>query len=77
MTHMTADKKQSPKQWVETWKRAGPMLEQFRQEELRAFRHEDNVHLIDALLEIGYRHRRHLTTSGLVEQQRLFMKAQR
>jgi len=74
---MTDNEKRRLKQWVEAWKRAGPMLEQFRYEELRAFRHEDNVDLIDALLEIGYRHRQNRPTSGLVEQQRWFMKMRR
>jgi hypothetical protein len=72
---MTDEEKQKLKLWVETWKRAGPALERFRHQELRAFRHEDNVEAIDALLQIGYQHRRDDPTSGLVEQQRLFMKA--
>ena len=63
------------KAWVENWKQVGPLLERFRHEELRSFRHEDNIELIDSLLQIGYRHRRDEPTSGLVEQQRIFMKA--
>lgn len=73
---MTEAEKQQLKQWVETWKRAGPMLERFRWEELRRFRHEDNIEILDALLQMGYERRADApTTSGLVEQQRLFMKA--
>jgi hypothetical protein len=77
MTQVTDEKKQQLKQWVETWKRAGPELERMRREELRAYRHEDNVEAIDALLQIGYKHRRVCATSGLVEQQRIFMRATR
>jgi hypothetical protein len=77
MVHMTDDEKQKLKQWVETWRRAGPMLKRFRWEELRKFRHEDNVEILDALLQIGYEHRGNTPTSGLVEQQRLFGKLRR
>jgi len=74
---MTDDEKQQLKQWVETWKRAGPLLEEFRYEELRRFRHEDNVEIIDGLLEMGYQHRISVPTSGLVELERLLIKASR
>jgi len=63
--------------WVETWKRAGPVLERIRREELRDFRYEDHPEVIDALLEIGCRRAVPRPTSGLVEQQRLFAKARR
>jgi len=46
------------KAWVENWMRVGPLLDRFRHEELRSFRHEDNIELIDSLLQIGYQHRR-------------------
>jgi hypothetical protein len=72
---MTESERERLKQWVETWKRAGPELERVRREELRAFRHEDSVELIDSLLELGVQFGQVRTTSGLVEQQRLFMKA--
>ncbi|MBM4032470.1 MAG: hypothetical protein FJ291_11890 [Planctomycetes bacterium] len=74
---MPDPEKQQHKQWVDTWKRAGPMLEDFRYEELRRFRHEDNVKIIDALLEMGYRHRVNVPTSGLAELPRLLAKARR
>jgi hypothetical protein len=62
------------KAWVETWKRAGPELERIRREELRAFKHEENVEIIDSLLQLGVDHGVPRTTSRLVEQQRLFRK---
>jgi hypothetical protein len=65
------------KQWVETWKRAGPELERIRREELRAFRYEDKAGIIESLLEIGVDFGRPRLTSGLVEQQRLFMKGRK
>jgi hypothetical protein len=62
------------KQWVETWKRAGPELERIRREELRAFQYEKNMALIDSLLQVGCDHRVPRATSGLVEQQRRFRR---
>ena len=61
--------------WVEHWRRVGPILARIRREELRAFRYEDNIELVDSLLQLGYELRSERSTSGLVEQQRLFMKA--
>jgi len=69
--------KQQLKKWVETWKRAGPELERFRRQELRAFNYEENMHLVDGLLAMAARFARPRPTSGLVEQQRLFAKARR
>ena len=61
--------------WVENWGKVGPKLEEIRRRELRAFRHEDHVEIIDALLDMGVRFGTARTTSGLVQQQRLFRKA--
>ena len=63
------------KGFVEHWKRVGPKLERIRREELRNFRHEDNIELIDSLLQMGVDLGTERTSSGLVEMQRLFMKA--
>jgi len=61
--------------WVETWKRAGEELETLRTKHLREqddtperLAHADE--LITMALKLG----RSRTTSGLVEQQRLFKK---
>jgi hypothetical protein len=71
---MNDTEKQQLKQWVETWKRAGPMLERVRYEELAAYRHEGNEHVVEELLEMGYNSAQPRRTSGLEEQQRLFRK---
>ena len=44
-------------------------------EELAHYDYNKNRHLVDALLEIGVRFAQPRTTSGLVELQRVFMKA--
>ena len=61
--------------WVENWAKAGPKLEEIRRRELRALKYEDHVEIIDALLDMGVRFGTARTTSGLVQQQRLFQKA--
>ena len=63
--------------WVKHWQRIGPLLEEIRREELRNFKYEDHIELIDSLLELGCRMGPPRTTSGLVELQRLFQKARR
>jgi len=65
------------KGFVEHWKRVGPELERIRREELRAYRHEDNIEIIDSLFQMGVDLGTERPTSGLVEMQRLFMKAMR
>lgn len=62
------------KQWMETWKRAVVALEEVERAELRVFdpkRHQDTL---DGMLQWACDHRQPRTDSGLVEQQRLFMK---
>ena len=63
------------KAWVEHWRKVGPQLERISREELRNYKNEENLELIDALLEIGARMGEPRTSSGLVEMQRLFQLA--
>ena len=73
---MRIPSKEQQRALVRQWEEAGPELERIRREALRGlpYRWED----VDALLEMGDHYdgppRR---TSGLVEMQRLFMKAAR
>ena len=62
------------RQWVRTWQRAGPELDRIRREELRA---ADAYAAIARLLGPASYHeppRAPKPTSGLIEQQRLFLK---
>lgn len=69
-------KREQYRAYVEQWRRAGPELERVRAEELRRYRYDPAD--ADAVIEMGDscvgppR-----LTSGLVEMQRLFMKAAR
>ncbi len=69
----------TPDQWreyAERWKQAGPELERVRREELRNLKYDWRI--VDSLLEIGSNSpRREDEPNGLVEMQRLFMKAAR
>jgi hypothetical protein len=63
------------RQYVARWKQAGPALEKVRREELRMLSDDDVRSQIHALLEIAGYVPQNRPTSGLVEQQRIFMKA--
>jgi hypothetical protein len=68
------DEDPNAKRWVEVWKQTGPRLEELERQRLRNFRYEDHVAEIDELLELAFRFAKPRSTSGLVEQQRLFAK---
>lgn len=73
---MTQDEdERRTREWVDRWAKVGPELEAIRRRELRAMTHEERVRAIDTLLQIGCRFAKPRSTSGLVEQQRLFQKA--
>jgi hypothetical protein len=76
MPHVfTQDEKTLMKKWVDNWKTTGPLLEQIRRKELREFVHEDHLAAMRSLLELGAKFAKPRTTTGMVEMQRLFMKA--
>lgn len=62
--------------WVETWQRATPALKKVKKEEMRKFDYQKNLPLIDDMLQWACDHQQVRLNSGLVEQQRLFMKLQ-
>ena len=62
------------KEWVAAWGRAGPELERQRRLELRAFDYDKNADVVDSLLSMGARFAVPRSTSGFVEQQRIFRK---
>lgn len=74
---MTDAEKQQLRQWVETWRRAGPELKRFSYQELRSQSPERSMAIVQDMLELGYQCGRPRETSGLVEQQRLFRKLRR
>lgn len=74
--HYTPEQIAATRQWVENWKRVGPILEKIRHDELRAMTDEDVVRAFESLsgLLADLPARPPRSTSGFVEQQRLFSK---
>jgi hypothetical protein len=62
------------KRWVETWKRAGRALDEVKRRDLREYDYFKNQTIIDEMLQWAVDNQNVRLTSGLVEQQRLFMK---
>ena len=65
------------KRWVQAWKEAGPELEMLRRAELRALDPQRSVAFLCGEADYTVPPRAAKPTSGLVEQQRWFMKAVR
>jgi hypothetical protein len=65
------------KKWVEIWKRAGPELERIRLEEVRGTDTTRAILILNDAFESARLTCSVRNTSGLVEQQALFMKARR
>jgi hypothetical protein len=68
------DKEEELKAWVQTWQQAGKALKEIKWRELRHYDYEKHLSLVDSMLQWAYEHREERLTSGLVEQQRWFMK---
>ena len=65
------------KLWVQAWKEAGPFLEQLRRDELRRLDPIASIVLLCGPADYRIPPRAPKPTSGLIEQQRWFMKAAR
>jgi hypothetical protein len=63
------------RRWVRTWMEAGPRLERIRREELRRLDGQLAIALLCGPADYTVPPRAPRPTSGLVEQQRWFMKA--
>lgn len=63
------------KRWAQIWKDAGPALEHVRRQELRRLDPERAIALLCGPSDYRVPPRSPRPTSGLVEQQRWFMKA--
>jgi hypothetical protein len=61
--------------WVRAWQEAGPVLEQLRRQELRNLDGQRALALLCGPADYRVAPRAPQPTSGLIEQQRWFMKA--
>lgn len=62
------------KEWIGAWKTAGEALQKIKRQELQSFDYAANEKIIDGLLQWACDHAEARPGSGLVVQQRLFMK---
>ena len=65
------------KRWVQAWKEAGEFMEQLRRDELRRLDVRQAIALLCGPADYRTPPRAPKPTSGLIEQQRWFMKAAR
>ena len=63
------------KKWVETWKKTGSLLDKVKLKELRAADYYSrNQMFLNEMLRYAFEHRETRLSSGLIEQQKIFMK---
>ena len=61
--------------WIETWEQAGFALDRVKLNELRAHDYySQNQVFLNEMLQYAYEHRQLRLSSGLIEQQKIFMK---
>jgi len=65
------------KRWVRAWKEAGPVMEQLRRQELRQLDSHRAIEMLCCPGDYRVAPRAPKPSSGLVEQQRWFMKARK
>ena len=71
---METSPQENAQQWIESWKRASVALKAIKRHELRTYDYAKNQAIVDGMLQWAFEHRKVRLESGLVEQQRLFMK---
>jgi len=72
---MKESDKKTIKKWIEVWKEAGTALQEIKINELRSDDYyQKNKQFLNEMLQYAFEHRTVRLTSGLVEQQKFFMK---
>lgn len=71
---MKASPQKHTQQWIESWKGASVVLKAVKRHELRTYDLAKNQAIVDGLLQWAFENRELRLSSGLVEQQCLFMK---
>lgn len=77
LSEWTPEQTALAKRWVQTWREAGPELERIRREELRRLGPGQAISLLCGEADYTVPPRAPKPASGLVDQQRWFMKAAR
>ena len=72
---MKDSKRKEIEKWIETWEQAGFALDRVKLNELRASNYySQNQVLLNEMLQYAFEHRELRLSSGLIEQQKIFMK---
>ena len=71
---MKTSQQDNAQQWIESWKPASVALKAIKRFELRNYDYAKNQAIMDGMLQWAFENRQVRLESGLVEQQRLFMK---
>jgi hypothetical protein len=74
VSHMTASEKEAIRAYVSRWENATPLLQQVRDADIRAADTAQSMRIFSGSATWAVTHRPAGPTSGLVEQQRWFMK---
>lgn len=77
LANWTPEEIEITKKWVETWRKAGPILEKIRREEIRNLDAFKTISLLCGTADYTVPPRAPKPTSGLIEQQFWFMKVAR
>ena len=72
---MTEYEREQMKRYVETWKTTGPILERLRREDVRKADTTQAILVLNDAFKSARIHYPPQPTSGLVEQQAIFMRA--
>ena len=74
---MPVEDKENMKKWIEGWRKAAKALKEIKRRELRAYDYQENKAVINGMLQWACDHSTARLDSGLVEQQRFFLKMKR
>jgi hypothetical protein len=72
---MKENNRKEIEKWIKTWEKAGSALDKIKLKELRSVDYYNNNQMhLNEMLRYAFEHSVPRLTSGLIEQQRLFMK---
>ena len=71
---MPAEDKENMKKWIEGWRKAATALKEIKRRELRAYDYQENKAVINGMLQWACDHSKARLGSGLVDQQRFFLR---
>ena len=75
---MNDSQKKEIEKWVKTWQKAGRALDRAKLEDIRSpDYYSKNLEILNEMLQYAFEHRQLRLSSGLVEQQKIFMKLKR